>query len=58
MRLIGFLLLISGWAIVVAALLMLHNRAVYVFVVLGVAVEILGLSLVAKTHLATNEKQG
>jgi len=51
MKLIGFLLLLSGWGIVLAALIMLRGNSISVFIVLGVGVEILGLVLVAKAHL-------
>jgi membrane-bound ClpP family serine protease len=51
-RLAGFLLLVSGWVLVAAALLLLTAltpRAA--FVLAGVAVEILGFALVARAHL-------
>lgn len=51
MKLIGFLLLLSGFGIVLAALTMLHGKATYVFISLGVAVESLGLVLVCRVHL-------
>jgi len=56
MKLIGFLLLLSGWGIVLAALLMLHGNATYVFILLGVAVEILGFVFVVKSHLPTSQE--
>ncbi len=55
MKLIGFLLLLSGWVIVVAAFMLLHGSAVTSFVFAGFGVEILGLVLVAKAHLPTRE---
>lgn len=51
MKLGGFLLLLSGWGIVLAALFMLHGGAVSAFVFAGLAVEILGLVLVFRAHL-------
>ena len=57
MKLGGFLLLLSGWSIVVAALALLHGNAVSIFVLSGVAVEILGLILVARAHLPVGEGQ-
>ncbi len=57
MRLVGFLLLLSGWGIVVAALALLHGAAISVFILAGVAVEILGFVLVARAHLPS-ENQG
>ena len=55
MKLGGFLLLLSGWGIVLAALAMLHGSAVSVFILCGVAVEILGLALVARAHMPLGE---
>src|SRR5262245_51874781 len=50
MKLLGFILLLSGWGIVMAALVMLHGKATLVFILAGVAVEIVGLALVARAH--------
>lgn len=58
MKLVGFLLLLSGWAIVLAALGMLHGAATPVFILLGVAVEILGLGFIARAHLPASEEKG
>ena len=58
MRLGGFLLLLSGWAIVVAALKLLHGSALSAFIVAGLAVEVLGLALVAKSHVLLSEDNG
>jgi hypothetical protein len=58
MRLGGFLLLLSGWAIVVAALKLLHGGALSAFIVAGLAVEVLGLALVAKSHILLSEDNG
>ena len=55
MKLGGFLLLFSGWGIVVAALAMLHGRAVTPFIYAGLAVEILGLVLVFRAHQPESE---
>jgi len=52
MRLIGFLLLITGWLLVLAAVVLLGaapSRAA--FVLAGTAVEVLGLALVFRSHL-------
>ena len=52
MRLAGFLLLLSGWMIVLSAIILFPSaatRAVFVFA--GVAVELLGLVLVFRSHL-------
>lgn len=55
MKFFGFLLLLSGWGIVVGALTLLHGRVVSGFIVAGMGVEILGLILVVRSHLPTPE---
>jgi hypothetical protein len=55
MKLLGLLLLIAGWGVALAALKMLHGTPVLIFILAGVAVEILGFVLVAKAHLAISE---
>jgi hypothetical protein len=56
MRLTGLLLLFSGWAIVLAAFVILGAAAPRAaFVVAGVAIEILGLGLVARSHVPPRE---
>lgn len=58
MKLAGFLLLLAGWAIVVAAVvLVLPANARMIFVLAGLGVEILGLILVIRSNpLAVREK--
>jgi len=58
MKLLGFILLLSGWGIVMAALVMLHGKATLVFILAGVAVEIVGLALVARAHMPAKEGRG
>jgi hypothetical protein len=59
MRLTGFLLLLAGWAIVLAALILLsQNGPRGAFVLAGVAVEALGLALVARSHLLLRRERG
>ena len=55
MKLGGFLLLLSGWSIVVAALALLHGPAASAFIYSGAAVEILGMVLVFRAHLPASE---
>jgi hypothetical protein len=59
MKLAGSLLLLSGWAIVVAAVVLLapaNTRSV--FVLSGVAVEVIGLTLLIRSNpLAGREKE-
>lgn len=53
MRLAGCLLLLAGWAIVVSTLPLLPSLGMRtVFAVAGMAVEGMGLILVARSHLA------
>jgi hypothetical protein len=58
MKLAGFLLLLAGWIIVVAAVvLLLPPNARMIFVLAGVGVEIVGLTLVILSNpLAVREK--
>ena len=51
MKLTGFLLLVSGWGIVLAALSLLRSSPLSIFILLGLGVEILGLVLVTRAHL-------
>jgi hypothetical protein len=58
MKLAGFLLLLAGWVIVVTAVILLipvNARTIFLFA--GVAVEIVGLTLVIRSNpLAVGEK--
>lgn len=58
MKLLGFVLLLSGWGIVIAALAMLHGTGVPVFILAGFAVELIGLALVARAHVPVREGRG
>jgi hypothetical protein len=52
MKLAGSLLSLAGWGIVVASLPLLPSlRMRAAFVLAGMAVELVGLSLVARSHL-------
>ncbi len=56
MKIAGLLLLLSGWALVVAALALLGSAPVMTgFVIAGIGVEIVGMILVARSHLPTRE---
>jgi hypothetical protein len=53
MKITGLLLMPAGWMIVLAALLLLRAFvAQHLFVAAGVGVEILGLVLFTRSHLA------
>lgn len=52
----GFFLLLAGWAIVLAALAIIGNGApLAAFILSGLAVEILGLGLVIRSHLTPRQ---
>ena len=56
MKLVGFLLLLAGWLLVLAAIVLLASappRAA--FVLAGVAVEALGLTFLIRSHLILRE---
>jgi hypothetical protein len=53
MKIIGFLMMPAGWFLVLAALVLLRAFvAQYLFIVAGVGVEIMGLVLFTRAHLA------
>ena len=59
MKLTGFLLLLAGWMIVLAAVALLRSappRAA--FALSGLGVEALGLVLVARSHLVSRGGRG
>jgi hypothetical protein len=51
MRLPGFLLLLAGWLIVLAAVALLRSTAQGIFAVAGLGVQLLGLTLVVRSHV-------
>jgi hypothetical protein len=56
MKLLGFLLLLAGWGLVLAAIGMLTPDVPRTaFVLAGAAVELLGLGLVGRSHLLAAE---
>ena len=59
MKGIGCLLMVSGWAIALAALVLLPQPGTrFAFVVAGIAVEGLGLGLVAQAYRAAELGEG
>ncbi len=59
MKIAGFLLLPAGWALVLAAVILLPSplpRAA--FVLAGIGVEALGLVLVVRSHLGFRKERG
>ena len=58
MRFAGFLLLLSGWGIVLAALTLLKPvLPQLVFVLAGIGVEVLGLVLVVRSHVVLRKER-
>jgi len=59
MKLAGFLLLLAGWGIVLAAVVLLRSAASCAsFVLAGIAVEVLGLIVVMRAHLMPRRARG
>lgn len=53
MKIAGFLLMLSGWVLVAATLMLLPSLpARTAFALAGLGVEVLGLVLVARAHLS------
>lgn len=58
MRFLGFLLLVAGWFLALASIVLLAAqgpRGAFVFA--GIAVEVLGLILVFRSHLIPREEK-
>jgi hypothetical protein len=59
MRLAGFFLLITGWIIILAAIVLFPAAVTRSwFAVIGAAVELLGLILVFRSHLELRKERG
>ncbi len=59
MKLAGFLLLLAGWGIVLAAVVLLRSALPRTgFVLAGMGVEVLGLVLVFRSHLVVRGERG
>ena len=59
MKLAGFLLLLAGWGIVLAAVAILSSALPRTgFVLAGVGVEALGLILAVRSHLVVRGERG
>jgi len=59
MKSLGFLLLLAGWALVLLSLILLSKetaRAIFVFA--GLGVEIIGMVLVIRFHIAAASARG
>jgi hypothetical protein len=53
MKILGFLILLAGWFIVLSALVLLSKEGARgVFIFAGIGVEVTGLVLVIRAHMA------
>jgi hypothetical protein len=58
MKAVGFLMLLAGWFLVLAAIVLFASPTLRAaFVLAGVAVETLGLILVFRSHLIPREEK-
>jgi hypothetical protein len=58
MKVLGFLLLLAGWFLVLAAIVLFASPPLRVaFVLAGIAVEVLGLILAFRSHLNPREEK-
>jgi hypothetical protein len=59
MKVVGFLMLLAGWFLALAAIVLFASQSLRgAFVLAGVAVETLGLILVFRSHLIPREEKG
>jgi hypothetical protein len=58
MKAVGLLMLLAGWFLVIAAIVLFPNPALCgAFVLVGFAVEVLGLGLTFRSHLIPREEK-
>ncbi len=58
MKVVGFLLLLAGWFLVLAAIVLFASPPLRTaFVLAGIAVEVLGLILAFRSHLNPREEK-
>jgi hypothetical protein len=58
MKVLGFLLLLAGWFLVLAAIVLFASPPLQAaFVLAGIAVEVLGLILAFRSHLIPREEK-
>jgi hypothetical protein len=59
MKAVGFLMLLAGWFLALAAIVLFASQSLRAaFVLAGIAVETLGLILVFRSHLIPREEKG
>jgi hypothetical protein len=58
MTVLGFLLLLAGWFLVLAAIVLFASPPLQAaFVLVGIAVEVLGLALAFRSHMNPREEE-
>jgi Flp pilus assembly protein TadB len=58
MKAVGFLMLLAGWFLVLTAIVLLKSTPLRaMFILVGVAVEALGLTLAFRSHLIPREEK-
>ena len=58
MNVLGFVMLLAGWFLVLAAIVLFASPPLRAaFVLAGIAVEVLGLALAFRAHLIPREKK-
>jgi hypothetical protein len=58
MKVVGFLMLLAGWFLVLAAIVLFTSLPLRVaFVLAGVGVEVVGLTLAFRSHLIPREEK-
>jgi hypothetical protein len=59
MKFTGFLMLVAGWVIVLASMPLLASmKSRTIFVLAGLGVEVIGLVLVVRSHVALEDETG
>jgi hypothetical protein len=59
MKVVGFLMLLAGWFLVLAAIVLFASPPLRAaFVLAGIAVEALGLTFAFRSHLIPREEKG
>ena len=59
MKAVGFMMLLMGWVLVLAAIVLFPAAGLMTaFVLAGIAVEVLGLVLAFRSHLIPREEKG
>jgi len=59
MKFTGFLVLVAGWVIVLASMPLLASmKSRTIFVLAGLGVEVIGLVLVVRSHVALEDETG